>query len=155
MMKHYIFKLVIRVTIFLAVFFGYLFQRDMMWEFFHRPIRLGITPLHALWAIFMVMMLNHIVPFTKVISMAWLKAEKKLYVPSEHYKNEELYTYVQEQNVRAWIVMLIWLFFNGIFGLLYVLDLISEVDLLMLTVFCCRSTSATVSASSSPLRMPV
>ena len=67
--------------------------------------------------------------------MAFRKADKKEYVERENYSELELLRYVQNQNVKAWKVMLIWLCFNAIFGCLYVFDIIDETDLLMLTVF--------------------
>ncbi len=66
--------------------------------------------------------------------MALKKAEKQEYVEQENYLETELLKYVQDQNVKAWTVMIIWLFFNAVFGVLYLLDVMDNADLLMLTV---------------------
>ncbi len=134
MMKRYMVKLIIRITVFVVVLIGYLFDRERLIEFMTQPIRRGITPLHLLWVMFMAMMLFHIFP-TEKLTMALRKYKKKTYEETPEYSKEELYGFVQNQNIKAWIVMLVWLVFNAIFGLLYVLKLINEADLFMLTVF--------------------
>ena len=67
--------------------------------------------------------------------MALLKTEKKRYVQQDNYSEIELFCFVKEQNARAWKVMLLWLSFNAIFGVLYLLGIIGVEDLLMLSVF--------------------
>lgn len=134
MMKRYMIKLLIRVCVFVVVLLGYLFDRQRLFEFMNQPIKMGITPLHLLWLMFMVMMILHIFP-TEKLTMALRKARKETYEETEAYSKEELYDFVQDQNIKAWIVMLVWLVFNAIFGLLYVQKIIDEADLLMLTVF--------------------
>ena len=105
-----------------------------MYELMTQPIWMGITPIHVLWLGFMLMMLGHIFPIRN-LSMALLKIKKQTYQEQEDYSEIELLKYVQDQNAKAWKVMLIWLSFNAIFGLLYLLDIIDIADLLMLTVF--------------------
>ena len=105
-----------------------------MYELMTQSVGMGITAVHILWAIFMIMMLRHIFPVEK-LSMAFRKADKKEYVEKENYSELELLRYVQNQNIKAWIVMLVWLSFNAIFGILYLLKIIGDVDLLMLSVF--------------------
>ncbi len=134
MMKRYMIKLLIRVCVFVVVLLGYLFDRQRLFEFMNQPIKMGVTPLHLLWLMFMVMMILHIFP-TEKLTMALRKARKETYEETEAYSKEELYDFVQDQNIKAWIVMLVWLVFNAIFGLLYVQKIIDEADLLMLTVF--------------------
>jgi len=134
MMKSYLIKFAIRIVIFLAVLILYLTDKSLMYKLMNQPLYMGVTPIHILWLIFMGMMFFHIFPLKKV-SMALLKSEEKEYVPQENYSKEELMEFVQDQNIKAWKVMLIWLCFNAIFGFLYVFNIIDETDLLMLTVF--------------------
>jgi hypothetical protein len=42
---------------------------------------------------------------------------------------------VQDQNIKAWKVMAVWLIGNGIVGLLYSFDVIGQAELFLLTVF--------------------
>lgn len=134
MMKSYLIKFAIRIGIFLAVFILYLTDKEWMQKLMNQPLYMGITVIHILWLLFMAMMFFHIFPLKKV-SMALLKSEEKEYVAQENYSREELMEFVQDQNVKAWKVMLIWLCFNAIFGSLYVFRIIDKTDLLMLTVF--------------------
>ncbi len=77
-----------------------------------RPVLWRIAPLHILWLVFMITMLLHIFP-TKKLTMALRKAEGEEYLPPEAYGQLELYQFVQDQNIKAWRVMLCWLFFNA------------------------------------------
>lgn len=134
MMTRYMIKLMIRIAIFISIFVLYVHDKEDMIDLMTMPVCMGIQPLHVLWLIFMVMMLLHIFPNNK-LSMALRKAEKEEFKPVEDYSELELHRFVREQNIRAWMVMLVWLSFNAIFGMLYVFKVINEADLFMLTVF--------------------
>lgn len=134
MMKRYMWNFVMRIIIFLTVFGVYIWNKDLLIDLAMQPIKLGITPMHILWVIFMCTMVLHLFPNQK-LTMALRKIEEPAYRPVEHPEPLELLEFVKHQNVRAWIVMLVWLVFNGIFGVLYLLDVIGTADLLMLTVF--------------------
>ncbi len=135
MLKRYMLNLIIRVAIFISVFATYLLHKEwlvtlMMWSIFK-----GITPLHLLWLFFMVTMLFHLFPIKKIMTMALRKSQPDTYLPVAGYSELELYRFVQKQNTKAWEVMLVWLLFNSVWGGLYLLHILSESDLLMLTVF--------------------
>ncbi len=137
MLKRYWVKFVIRVMIFLTVFIPYLVNRELLVNIFTYEISVGplvVTPLYMLWAIFMVMMLLHIFPHER-LTMALLKRKKENYAEVPGYSKLELLQFVQDQNVKAWKVMLIWLSFNAIWGFLYLFDIIGNIDLWMLAVF--------------------
>ena len=53
----------------------------------------------------MTMMIGHIFP-TKRLSMAMRKADKTAYKENKNYSETELLRFVQDQNVKAWKVML-------------------------------------------------
>lgn len=148
MMTRYIIKLVIRVSIFISMFLFYLWNKPLMCELMTYPILQGIDfgelgplqiikqigPIHLLWMLFMLIMILHIFP-TEKLSMALRKSKEEHFQPVENYSQLELLKFVQNMNGRAWIVMLIWLSFNAIFGVLYLLDILDNADMLMLTVF--------------------
>ncbi len=134
MTERYKLRFALRLFIFISVFIGYLKDQDKLYELVLQPIRFGVTPLHVLWLVFMVTMIFHLFPTDKR-SMALLKSKEKQYVEVPGYSELELYQFVQQQNLRAWKVMLIWLSFNAMFGVLYLLQIIDNADLLMLTVF--------------------
>ncbi|MBP3889474.1 MAG: hypothetical protein J6F30_17765 [Cellulosilyticum sp.] len=134
MMKRYMIKLVMRVVIFLSVLAVYITNKEWLYNLVTQPMWMKITPLHILWAIFMITMLLHIFPI-KNLSMALKKAQKEQYVEVPEYDELELYRFVKDQNIKAWQVMLVWLLFNCIWGALYLFKVIDSADLLMLTVF--------------------
>ena len=134
MMTTYLIKFAIRIVIFALIAALYIVNKPLMFELMQQPLWMGVTPIHVLWLVFMGMMILHIFP-TKKVTMALLKSEEKEYIPQENYSELELLRFVQDQNVKAWSVMLLWLCFNAIFGVLYLFHIIDVADLLMLTVF--------------------
>jgi hypothetical protein len=151
MMWRYVIKFTIRIIIFFTSLVFYLLYRDWATAFLQRSfftidipgisaipgIRFGLTPIHGLWAIFMTLMIIHIFfnGVSEKLTMALRKSKKQFYVPVENYDHYELLKFVQKQNVAAWTVMLVWLSFNAIFGILYLTGILAEADLLMLTIF--------------------
>ena len=134
MMKAYLIKLSVRIAIFLAVFIFYLYDKEMLLSFILQPIYAGINAMHILWFVFMVMMIKHLFP-KEPFTMALLKREEKQYVAVDNYSKLEVLEFVQDQNKKAWTVMLVWIIGNGIVGLVYAFDIIGQADLFMLTVF--------------------
>ena len=133
-LRNYMVKFIIRLLTFIGVAVLYLTNKPLMYELMTQPVWMGVTPIHLLWLGFMLMMLGHIFPI-KEFPMALLKIRKQTYQEQEDYSEIELLKYVQDQNAKAWKVMLIWLSFNAIFGMLYLFEIIDITDLLMLTVF--------------------
>lgn len=134
MLNRYLFNFILRLAIFISVLVFYIVDKPLMYKLMQQPIWIGITPIHVLWLYFMIIMIMHIFP-TEKLTMALRKAEKEKYVKQENYSETELLKFVQKQNVRAWVVMLVWLFFNAIFGALHLAGVMDNADLLMLTVF--------------------
>lgn len=134
MLQRYLLKFAIRIGIFAACLAVYIVDKPFVYEFMTEPKWKGITLLHVLWAVFMLMMIGHMFP-TERLSMAMRKSEEKQYIKKSSYSELELLRFVQNQNVRAWTVLLIWLCFNALFGILYLFHVMDEADLLMLTVF--------------------
>lgn len=133
-MHEYMVKLAIRISIFLAVFILYLYDKSLIITFLQQPLFSSINFLHILWVIFMVMMLKHLFP-KEPFTMALLKSRKQRYIPVENHSRLELLEFIQNQNIKAWRVMLIWLLGNSVVGLLHALSILNDADLFMLTVF--------------------
>lgn len=123
-----------RLTIFITVFVTYLVHKNILIKYLQYKFLVGITPLHILWLIFMLMMIGHIKP-KELISMAWGKSQESNYDEVIGYSSLDLLKFVQNMNYKAWIVLLVWLCFNSIFGILYLFEIIDSADLFMLTVF--------------------
>lgn len=139
MMNRYFVKFNMRLIIFVSVFILYITQKELLLDILHHKFLPGVvpfelTPLHILWAIFMGIMLLHLFP-NRSLSMALRKNEEENYVEVPGYSELELLKFVQDQNVKAWKIMLIWLSGNAVVGLLYLLQVLDVADLLMLTVF--------------------
>ena len=151
MLNRYLILLGFRLIIFLSVFLFYLFDKSSMLKVMTYPVWLGIRPFHLLWAVFMVIMLTHILPMKKLsaflirlfgttgeknlMTMALGKLREENYDPAADHSETELLRFVRIQNIRAWRVMLVWLGANAVFGILYLIGVLDDADLLMLTVF--------------------
>lgn len=139
MVKRYSVKLLARILIFVFVFGLYLVNKDLILEILTHKFSFGIenygvTPMHVIWLVFMIMMISHLFPNDK-LSMALRKNKRETYVEVPGYSQLELMKFVQEQNVKAWKIMLIWLSFNAVWGMLYLFGIMDGADLFMLTVF--------------------
>ena len=106
MMVRYLVKFAIRIAVFIAVLILYLTDKELMYRLIRQPIYMGVTPMHLLWLLFMGMMILHIFPMEKV-TMALLKTEKRIFVPQDGYSEIDLFHFVQDQNAKAWKVMLL------------------------------------------------
>lgn len=133
-LKFYLLKFAFRIAVFLIVFVMYILHRDWLTELVTTPFFSQFTPLHIIWGVFMLIMISHLIPNNK-LSMAWRKARKSVYRPVENYDRLKLLEHVQKMNSTAWKVMLLWLSFNAIFAILYLVGILWAGDLIMLTVF--------------------
>lgn len=140
-LKKYLFQFFVRLLSFFIVFLLYIFKPNLLVELIQIPIWCKITPLHILWFLFMFLMFTHLLPSMKNISMAIQRSSKKWEPQNFHTTilNKELrlkmLETMQQQNKTAWIVMLIWLCGNSIIGCLYLLNILKDIDLLLLTLF--------------------
>ncbi len=139
MMKRALINFTFRLFVFIFILGAFLFRKEMLIDFMTHEFTFGISeygisPLHVLWGIFMIMMLHHIFPNNQ-LSMAYKKGKIEEYESVEGYSRLELLEFVQGMNVKAWIVMLVWLTFNAVFAVLYLFKIIGAADMLMLTVF--------------------
>ncbi len=133
-LSFYLWKFAFRVTVFVSIFVLYITNRSLLNELAVQPFFMKVTPLHFLWGVFMFLMICHLIPNNK-LSMAWRKARENVYKPVENYDKVELYEHTKKADIRAWYVMLVWLSFNAIFGILYLAGVLIEGDLVMLSIF--------------------
>lgn len=139
MLKRYMVKFIFRLAVFIVVLVAYLTRKEVLYEFMTHKFTFGISTyginaLHVLWFGFMGMMISHLLPSER-LSMALRKREKEHFEEVEGYSDYELLQFVQRQNVSAWTVLLVWMVFNAVWGILYLFQVIDSADLLMLTVF--------------------
>ena len=134
MMRRYLLKFFIRLGIFGAIFSIYIYDKQHLRELVVQPISMGICFMHVVWLIFMVMMLRHLFP-GEMVTMALKKLKAKPKPAQEVGMELEMYRFIQDQNKKAWMVMLVWLIANSMWGLLYLFHVVDETDLVMLSVF--------------------
>ncbi len=134
MLKKYLAKLTLRITVFLAVLGVYIYDKNKIVTLLKQPVYMGINSMHLLWAGFMIMMLRHLWP-RQSFTMAGLKGNADRFNPVENCSRLELLEYTQHQNIAAWKVMLVWLIGNGIVGIVYSLGIIGTAEMIMLSVF--------------------
>lgn len=133
MLIKYKLDFMIRLLIFISIFCIYVNDKSILKQLAYLNLGYGVEPIHILWLFLMIPMIKHIFP-KKESSMTMNKAKKFSYKERKH--NElELYKFVQDQNIKAWMVMLVWLMFNAIFGTVYLLGIIDTTDILMLSIF--------------------
>lgn len=133
-LQNYLFSFLFRLFIFIFVLLAYLYNKEALIDLATKPIRYGINSLHILWFYFMIMMICHIFP-GKGRSFAARKAKQEYYLPVNDFSKLEMYQFVQDQNKKAWMVMLVWLVGNGVVGLIYLFGWIGASELILLTVF--------------------
>ena len=133
----YGFQLAFRLTVVIAMYLLYFTHRELITKYMEQPFYKGVTLVHVIWVAFMTVMIIHLLSETHLVdrlTMAIRKSREKEYVPVPGYDRRELLEYVQYMNIRAWMVMLVWLGLNAVIGLLYVLNIFHNEELLMCTV---------------------
>ncbi len=143
LMKLYIEKLIIRIIIFIIVFSTYIIDKNKLEELIFTPIWKGVGIYHIIWLFFMTMMILHLFPGRKLITMAIRKTSKQLFLELKEdilktfndVKRIKLLELVQEQDLKALVILLIWLGINGIFGALFYFKIIDASFLFVLTCF--------------------
>ena len=129
----YLTRLILRGLLFLGAAYLYFFQRAVLESFTAPGFFQSFGLRQAVWLLLMGGMLLHLLPRVH-ITMSGLKSRPYTYrEPEEGYRRGDLYEYVQTMNLKAWMVLLLWLCFNAIFALLYLLNVIGEAEMLLLT----------------------
>lgn len=129
------FRLTARVLIFIACMWGYIFHKEVFVSALTNEFFSTFTPIHVLWIVLMGGMILHLLPKVKM-TMSGLKSRPYSYrEPEGGYDRLQLFEYVNAINIRAWRVLLVWLCFNAIFGILYLAGILGAVELVMLSIF--------------------
>ena len=104
----YMARMVARVIIFVLVGIMYLLHKEWLTDIMTTAFFHSFSPLHILWAILMAGMVIHLLPKFK-ISMGEIKSHPDTYrAPENGYDRLQLLEYVQQMNIRAWMVLLDW-----------------------------------------------
>lgn len=131
----YMARLSVRIIIFLIIAILYFVRRDFILSFVDKPFFSDFGLRHIIWIVLMAGMIIHILPI-RFVTMAGRKSRQQTYSePTAPYDTAELYRFVQVMNIKAWKVMLVWLCFNLIFGALYLVGIIGDAEMVLLTFF--------------------
>ena len=133
-LKFYLFNFFVRLAIFCSVLFLYVRDRLGLVNLIVTPFWKSFSYIHFVWFLFMGIMILHIIPNNK-LSMAWKKARQSEYRPAENYDELELLKFVKKRNQSALVVMCVWIVGNAMIGALYLLGILIESEMFMLTVF--------------------
>jgi len=131
----YMARLSVRALVFLGAVYLYFAHRDILLDFVSKSFFEDFGLRHIVWIVLMGGMVIHVIPHFH-ITMAGRKSQSQTYVePPSSYDAAELHRFVQIMNIKAWKVMLVWLCFNLIFAALYLLNVIGNAEMLLLTAF--------------------
>lgn len=83
-MKRYIGRLIFRLSVFCVILYLYLTDKQQIWHVMTELKWHGVSPIGVLWAVFMVIMIQHLFP-NKLRSMALRKEQKETYRPVAGY----------------------------------------------------------------------
>ena len=129
------FRWFLRAVIFFGVLYIYLYDPDIIASFVEFRLFGPFTPLHLLWGFLMLGMITHLLPL-RGETMGMRKRQKATHIPpKEPYDRLALLEYVQAMNLKAWRVMLVWLLFNSIIAVIYLLGIIGQAELILLSIF--------------------
>ncbi len=124
-----------RAMVFVTAFYFYLTNKTILEDLVLKPFFMNFDYRQVIWAILIFGMIAHLIPLKK-LTMGIRKSRADTYkAPKEVYTLESLYTYVQDMNIKAWKVMLVWLCFNAVFASLYLGNVIGEAEMILLSFF--------------------
>jgi len=134
MFKFFFIRLLLRASFFLAMLYTYFKDKTILSSFVTDNFFDNLGFHQAVWCFLMLGMLTHLLPKSR-LTMCGRKSRPDEYAPPQKYDSDELFRFVQIMNIKAWKVMLVWLLFNSIFAALYLFEIITEAEMLLLTFF--------------------
>ena len=135
MFKIYCTKLFFRFLIFLIALYAYFIKPSLLDPVFAKGFSYDTLWVYLVWAILMGSLVIHMLPDNHSLTMGSKKRFVENFDPVENYDRIALYEYVQKNNVSAIWVLIVWLSFNAIFGLLYLQHIIAAKELILLSIF--------------------
>lgn len=133
-MRFYFLKFAFRLTAFGIMIWLYIKDKHKFYKYTTANIKDEINFMHIMWAVFMILMILHLIP-PKFISMGGGKKRAVNFKMIPNYSESELLKFIHNENVKAWRSMLTWLAGNAVIGVLYFLKLIGNPELLLITGF--------------------
>ena len=134
--RNYFVRLVGRILIFIACLIACFLRPQWFdvlegWRFFE-----GFSPLHLLWAVWVVDMFLQILPVKNKIPLGSQKLFANRFRPiREKINTDALKKYIEHTTASAYLVMIIWVALVLIIGSLYLFGVINALWLFMISVF--------------------
>ena len=132
----YFFRLFGRILLFLAVVLIYIFDKEKFSvadgvNFFRE-----FSPLHLLWTIWIIDMIQQLIPVKAHISIGSQKVFGSLFRPIRGKINREnLKKYVRDTTAAAYKVMIIWILLTAVISALYLNKIIDTGAMILLSTF--------------------
>lgn len=134
MFKKYCIKLIFRICVFLVGVYAYFASPEILDYVEKYKITDPIYGVYVVWAILMGSMILHMFP-NDGLTMGSKKRFRSEYRERAGYDHLALYEYKLRSDRAAIMVLIVWLCFNAIFGLLYLLKIIHAKELIMISLF--------------------
>ena len=135
--KRYVIKLVLRSAIFIACFVA-LFVRPQWFDVISKGnFFKSFSPLHLLWVVWIIDMIQQLVPIKKKLAIGSLKLFKENFRPSEFFEKmnfKHLQKYIVTTTKAAYKVFIIWTALIAVLGVLYHFNVIDKIWLFMFSV---------------------
>ncbi len=134
--KIYFWRLIGRIVVFIIAILLYVFDREKFsiadgWSFFHT-----FSPLHLLWAIWMLDMVLQLMPVKAHISIGSQKVFESLFRPiKEKINHQNLKQYIKNTTAAAYKVMILWLALTVVVSVLHLCGIIDTGIMVLLSVF--------------------
>jgi hypothetical protein len=135
MFRIYISKLIFRSFVLCLVLLIYFFYP----EWIQNAIKGtgGFTPIHLIWLLLFFGMILQMLANDKYskITMGSRKQFARTYTPPEEgYSKVSLYEYILKNNIRSWIVLLVWAGLIAVIGVLYLVGIIDAKEIFLLSI---------------------
>ena len=135
MFRIYSIKLVIRIVVFIAAVLIHFYDKSSLNISNGLAFNAGIKPIHIIWLIFAVEMLQKFFP-NKLISLGCGKQFKSTYRPADReLAKVEIGELVSGEKTGAKRVFAAWFGANAVVGMLYYAKVFGESDLVLLSLF--------------------
>ncbi len=134
--KIYFLRLVARIAVLIVAILAYIFDKNVFadaegWKFFHQ-----FSPLHLLWAVWMVDMVLQLIPIKSHISIGSQKVFESLFKPlKEKINYQNLKQYIKDTTAAAYKVMFIWIMLTVLVSLLYLTGVIDAGMMVLIATF--------------------
>ena len=134
--KIYFIRLIGRCILFILTVFLFVFKKDTFEVAEGMHFFKSFSPFHILWVIWLLDMLQQLIPIKAHISIGSQKVFSSLFKPiKEKINYENLKKHIKDTTLSAYKVMLIWIALTTVIALLYNFNIIDTATVVLISVF--------------------